>query len=180
MAVNLSGRQFKDESLVATVLTIVQDLGLPSDLLEIELTESTIMEGGPATIEKLKALRAAGIHLSIDDFGTGYSSMSYLKKFPIEVLKVDRSFVRDLPGDAEDAAITKAILAMARSLRLTVTAEGVETAAQADFLTLEGCQLAQGFFFSRPITAYEIARLLRGADGCGVSTVTRWPAAVVG
>ncbi len=180
MAVNLSGRQFKDENLVATLLAIVDGTGLPADLLEIELTESTIMDGGPATIDKLNALRAAGIHLSIDDFGTGYSSMSYLKRFPIEVLKVDRSFVRDLPGDAEDAAITKAILAMARSLRLTVTAEGVETEAQADFLTAEGCQLSQGYFFSRPIVASEITRLLQGEGGGGTTADTLWPAARTG
>ena len=160
MAVNLSGRQFREDRLVASVLEILRETGLDPGLLELELTESTLMDAGPNTIERLNELREAGIHLAIDDFGTGYSSMSYLKRFPVGMLKIDRSFVRDLPGDADDAAITQAIIAMARSLNINVTAEGVETAAQAEFLGKAGCTLTQGFYYARPLPANEVSVLL--------------------
>jgi diguanylate cyclase (GGDEF)-like protein len=160
MAVNLSGRQFRDDTLIEQVLMILRETGLEPNLLELELTESTLMDAGPNTIDRLQELRAAGIHLAIDDFGTGYSSMSYLKRFPVGMLKVDRSFVRDLPGDTDDAAITQAIIAMARSLNISVTAEGVETAAQAEFLTQAGCTLTQGFYYARPLPANEMQALI--------------------
>ncbi len=160
MAVNLSGRQFREDRLVEQVLAILRETGLPPGLLELEITESTLMDAGPTTVERLHQLRAAGVHLAIDDFGTGYSSMNYLKRFPVGMLKVDRSFVRDLPGDADDAAITQAIIAMARSLDIGVTAEGVETQAQADFLAQAGCALTQGYLFARPLPAEELVTLV--------------------
>ena len=160
MAVNLSGHQFRDDTLVARVLAILSETHLAPDLLELEITESTLMDSGPITISRLQQLRDAGIHLAIDDFGTGYSSMSYLKRFPVGMLKVDRSFIRDLPGDADDAAITQAIIALAHSLRMGVTAEGVETAAQAELLTGMGCTQAQGYYYARPLPADEISALL--------------------
>jgi diguanylate cyclase len=166
MAVNLSGRQFREDDLVARVLEILRETGLEPDLLELELTESALMDAGPNTIGRLQQLRDADIHLAIDDFGTGYSSMSYLKRFPVGMLKVDRSFVRDLPGDTDDAAITQAIIAMARSLNIAVTAEGVETATQAEFLARAGCTQAQGFYYARPLPAGEMSAMLaREATG---------------
>ena len=165
MAVNLSGRQFRDDTLVEQVLNILRETGLEPGLLELELTESTLMDAGPSTIDRLQQLRDAGIHLAIDDFGTGYSSMSYLKRFPVGMLKIDRSFVRDLPGDTDDAAITLAIIAMARSLNISVTAEGVETSAQAEFLAKCGCAQTQGFYYARPMAADEVRALIeRRAD----------------
>jgi diguanylate cyclase len=165
MAVNLSGRQFREDGLVEQVLAILRETGLPPDLLELEITESTLMDAGPTTIERLHQLRAAGVHLAIDDFGTGYSSMNYLKRFPVGMLKVDRSFVCELPGDADDAAITQAIIAMARSLNIGVTAEGVETQAQADFLAQAGCTLTQGFLFAHPLPADDVALLIMKRNG---------------
>jgi diguanylate cyclase len=160
MAVNLSARQFRDDTLIEKVLKILRETGLESNLLELELTESTLMDAGPNIIERLQELRAAGIHLAIDDFGTGYSSMSYLKRFPVGMLKVDSSFVRDLPEDPDDAAITEAIIAMAHSLNIRVTAEGVETAAQAEFLTKAGCTLAQGSYYAWPLPANQVQALI--------------------
>jgi EAL domain-containing protein (putative c-di-GMP-specific phosphodiesterase class I) len=119
-------------------------------------------------VKLLTGLKALGIHLSIDDFGTGYSSLSYLKRFPIDSLKTDRSFIRDLPEGADDAAITRAIIAMAHGLKLGVIAEGVETAAQVEFLRASGCHEMQGYHFSKPLPAGELARLaLAGAAGRG-------------
>lgn len=161
VAINLSARQFRDDEIVAKLQGVLRETGLDPSLLELELTESLLMEVGAGTIEKLSAFRKLGVHLSIDDFGTGYSSMSYLKRFPIHKLKVDRSFVRDLPGDRDDAAITTAIVAMARGLGLKVTAEGVETAEQADFLAKQGCTFCQGYFFAKPLPAEAIAPFVR-------------------
>lgn len=165
MAVNLSGRQFKEDNIVEVVLQTLRETGLDPELLELELTESTLMDSDAATIAKLHELSGAGIKLSVDDFGTGYSSMASLKNFPIDILKVDRSFVRDLPLDAGDAAITEAIIAMAKSLKISVTAEGVETEEQARFLEEKNCNRCQGFYFSRPVPALEITALLQQSGG---------------
>ncbi|HUL12381.1 MAG TPA: EAL domain-containing protein [Methylococcaceae bacterium] len=161
IAVNLSGRQFKDENLVENLLRIVREAGLDPGLLDLELTESTLMDGSLANMEKLTALRDAGIRFSIDDFGTGYSSMSYLKRFPLNTLKIDRSFVDGIPENHEDVAITTAIIALAQSLNMRVIAEGVETREQADFLKRKGCPHVQGHFFSRPLSAAEFTLLTR-------------------
>ncbi|WP_194715219.1 EAL domain-containing protein [Noviherbaspirillum soli] len=160
VAVNLSGRQLKERDFVKNVLAIVEKTGIEPEYLELELTESMLMEASAGIIEKLFDLKAAGIQLAIDDFGTGYSSMSYLKAFPVTCLKVDRSFIRDLPQNTEDAAITKAIIAMAKSLRMKVVAEGIENVEQGDFLREHGCDEYQGYFYSKPVLAEEIRKML--------------------
>jgi diguanylate cyclase (GGDEF)-like protein len=160
MAINLSGRQLMEDSLVASVLAIVGEAGVSPHWIELELTESMLMDASPDIIRRLHTLRQAGIHLAIDDFGTGYSSMSYLKTFPVNSLKVDRSFVRDLPHNAEDAAITKAIIAMAKSLKMEVVAEGIENGEQGEFLRTLGCDKSQGYFYGRPMAAAQIVQLL--------------------
>lgn len=160
MAVNLSARQLAEEGFVHTVLEIVQKTGVNPEMLELELTESMLMDAGEAFIAKLDGLRAAGIMLAIDDFGTGYSSMSYLKRFPINTIKVDRSFVHDLPNNEQDKAITKAIISMAHSLRMHVVAEGIETNGQETLLSANGCNSGQGYLYSPPVYADEIGRLI--------------------
>ena len=130
VAVNLLVRQLLQKDFAGTVEAVLVDTGLPAHLLELAITESTLMEHASDTLQALHRLRALGVRLSIDDFGTGYSSLSYLKRFPVDIIKIDRSFVRDVPQDADDAAIIGAIIALAHSLRLEVVAEGVETQAQ--------------------------------------------------
>ncbi len=161
VAVNLSGRQFVRQDLVSMVRDVLHETGVEPQHLELELTESTIMEHVDETIETFLALRKLGVHLSIDDFGTGYSSMAYLKRFTIDKLKIDRSFVRDLASDSDDAAIVTATIAMAHNLNLTVIAEGVETEGQLQFLKDHGCEQMQGYYFSRPLPAAEVTELLR-------------------
>jgi diguanylate cyclase (GGDEF)-like protein len=151
ISVNLSVRQLKDAKFVDIVAEALSASKLPPHRLELELTESMLMEDVEANLAVLKRLRALGVHLSIDDFGTGYSSMSYLKRFPITTLKIDRSFIVDLPDDKEDAAISQAIIALARALNLKTVAEGVETRAQAEFLADTGCDYLQGYLFSPPL-----------------------------
>ncbi|MFA7242283.1 MAG: EAL domain-containing protein [Sulfuricellaceae bacterium] len=153
IAVNLSGRQFKQKNLVGVIKGILAETGLDAEYLELEITESVIMEQATETIATLGEMKALGLQLSIDDFGTGYSSLSYLKRFPIDTLKIDRSFVRDITTDEDDAAITTAVIALAHSLKLMVIAEGVETAEQLAFLSAHGCDEMQGYYFSRPLTA---------------------------
>lgn len=164
MAVNLSARQLTEDGFIDTVLEIVRSTGVNPEMLELELTESMLMDAGEAFLAKLDALRAAGIMLAIDDFGTGYSSMSYLKRFPINTIKVDRSFVRDLPNNEQDKAITKAIISMAHSLRMHVVAEGIETDSQEMLLSADGCNSGQGYLYSPPVNADEIGRLIDSRD----------------
>jgi len=158
MSINLSGRQLKEEKLVDRIKEIVLETGADSTALHLELTESMLMDARLATIDKLQQICAIGVRLSIDDFGTGYSSLSYLKRFPISTLKVDKSFVRELPGNTDDAAITKAIIAMAQSLKMHVIAEGVETPEQAEYLLANGCKNSQGFLFSEAVPAEQITQ----------------------
>jgi diguanylate cyclase (GGDEF)-like protein len=160
IAVNLSGRQFQDDDLVEKVIQVVWETGLDAPLLELELTESTLMDNSRSNMRKLTLLRAAGIRFSIDDFGTGYSSMNYLKRFPISKLKIDQTFIDGLPDNQEDAGITTAIIALAQSLRLEVVAEGVETREQLQFLQEKGCNSVQGYLISRPVAAAEFRALL--------------------
>ncbi|WP_342116177.1 putative bifunctional diguanylate cyclase/phosphodiesterase [Pseudoduganella sp. OTU4001] len=159
VAVNLSACQTKDAQLMYEVQALLMETGLPPRLLELEITEGVLMENVNANIALLHKIQAAGIHLSIDDFGTGYSSMAYLKRFPIDQLKIDRSFVNSVPGDG--AAIAKAIIAMAHSLNLSVVAEGVETEEQVAFLSDAGCDVMQGYYFARPMPAEQLEVLLR-------------------
>ncbi|QBE62373.1 putative bifunctional diguanylate cyclase/phosphodiesterase [Pseudoduganella lutea] len=163
VAVNLSARQFKDENLAQTVLSVLDETGLDPRLLELELTEGTLMDDAQATLSTLEQLRAIGVYLSIDDFGTGYSSMNYLKRFDVRALKIDRSFISGLPEDSENAAITRAIIAMAHGLKLAVVAEGVETAEQLQLLQQYGCDLAQGYLLGHPSPEEAIGELLMGA-----------------
>lgn len=157
MAVNLSGRQLKQPDLLPMIAEILDQTGLDPDLLELELTESMLMESVEKTIVLMYALQDLGVTLAIDDFGTGYSSLSYLKRFPIDTLKIDRSFVRDLAADRDDAAIVQAIIAMAKTLSLHVVAEGVETEYQLEFLKENGASEYQGYLFSKPVSAREFA-----------------------
>lgn len=152
VSVNLSGRQFREEPLIDTILTILLETGLDPSMLMLEITESVLMEHAEATVARLYRLKDKGIYLSIDDFGTGYSSMTYLKRFPVAKLKIDQSFIRDIPEDSEDVAITTATIQMAHGLKLRVVAEGIETRAQADFLRQRGCDMGQGYLFSRPVS----------------------------
>jgi EAL domain-containing protein (putative c-di-GMP-specific phosphodiesterase class I) len=161
VAVNMASANFAQKDFVRHVVAAISAAGLAAGAVELEVTESVLMQNIDATIETLKQLKASGVRLSVDDFGTGYSSLSYLKRFPIDTLKIDRSFVRDVIVDREDAAITSAIIALAGSLGLEVVAEGVETDAQAAFLRGKGCHLMQGFLFSRPVPADRITALLQ-------------------
>ncbi|NHZ95862.1 EAL domain-containing protein [Massilia sp. CCM 8734] len=161
MSINLSGRQLSEDGLVASVLASVDDSGIDARWLELELTESMLMDASTGMIDKLHTLKRAGIALAIDDFGTGYSSMSYLKTFPVSALKIDRSFVQDLPHSTEDAAITRAIIALARSLKMETVAEGIETPEQGEFLRANGCDKAQGYYYGKPLAAAQIRELLR-------------------
>ncbi len=163
MAVNLSARQLRQPDLARRVAAVLGETGLSADRLKLELTESMIMGQGEQAVERLRDLKALGIGLSIDDFGTGYSSLAYLKRFPIDELKIDQSFVRDIPGDVDDMRIAAAIIGMARSLRLKVVAEGVETEAQRDFLAEQGCQACQGYLFSQPLAPEAFVAWVLGA-----------------
>jgi diguanylate cyclase (GGDEF)-like protein/PAS domain S-box-containing protein len=162
MSVNLSMRQLNDEGLVREIESVLAETGLAPELLELEVTESTIMHNAERAVRVLNAIKGLGVRLAIDDFGTGYSSLAHLKRFPIDTLKVDRSFIREVPNDAEDRAIAEAIIAMGKTLSLTVVAEGVETPEQQAFLSDRLCDEMQGYYFSTPIAAQDFAELLRG------------------
>ena len=164
IAVNLSAKQFKDENLSQIVLSALNDTGLEPRLLELELTEGTLMDDARATMVTLEQLRGIGVHLSIDDFGTGYSSMNYLKRFDVRALKIDRSFIAGLPQDSENAAITRAIIAMAHGLKMVVVAEGVETNEQLLLLEELGCDMVQGYYLGHPSSAEKITEMLHTAQ----------------
>jgi diguanylate cyclase (GGDEF)-like protein len=161
MAVNLSPRQFVDESLLQDIDEALAASGMSPVLLQLEVTESMVMRNVPRAIKVLDAVQSRGIRLAIDDFGTGYSSMSLMKQFPIDTIKIDRSFVRDLPDDSEDRAIAQAIISMGKALGMTIVAEGVETAEQEAFLRNNACDEMQGYLFSKPVPAAELAKLLQ-------------------
>jgi diguanylate cyclase (GGDEF)-like protein len=164
VAVNLSAVQFRQRNLAEFVAQILADTGLDPSWLELEVTESVVMQNAEDATDTLMQLHGQGIHISIDDFGTGYSSLSYLKRFPLDTLKIDRSFVRDISTNPDDAAIVKSVIALAHSLRLKVIAEGVETAEQLDYLRSLGCDEYQGYYRSKPVTAAEFEALMRGID----------------
>jgi len=164
MAVNLSPVQFTDPGVVEHVEAVLRDTGMAPELLELEITESVVMHDTHRAAGILKGLKQLGVRIAIDDFGTGYASLSQLRRFPIDSLKVDRSFVRELAANAGDRSIARAIIAMGRSLSLTVIAEGVETVEQQEFLRSQACDEMQGFYFSRPVPAEAFARLLRDSS----------------
>jgi diguanylate cyclase (GGDEF)-like protein len=165
VSVNISSHQFRDGKLGRDVIDAIQSAGIKANLLELEITESVLLQDVEKTLVELKALKKSGVSLSIDDFGTGYSSLSYLKRFPIDTIKIDRSFVKDLHNDADDAAICAAILAMSTQLGLRVVAEGVETREQLEFLRRHGCHHIQGYLFGRPKSSAEFFEFLSGLSG---------------
>jgi EAL domain-containing protein (putative c-di-GMP-specific phosphodiesterase class I) len=163
VAVNLSARQFRDEGLLRDISHCLATTGLDPSLLEFELCESMVMQDSARTAAILGDLKAMGVRIALDDFGTGYSSLAWLRRFPIDTLKIDRSFIHDLPHDLEAIEITKAVIAMARSLRMTVVAEGVERHAQAQLLRSLGCDEMQGFLVQPPVPAAAFDAFMRTA-----------------
>ncbi|MBA2689328.1 MAG: EAL domain-containing protein [Burkholderiales bacterium] len=160
MAVNLSARQFRQQDVPALVRTILSDSGLAAPYLELELTESVLMQDSETVADALRELKEIGVMLSLDDFGTGYSSLSYLKRFPIDVVKIDRSFITDVTSNADSASLTRAIITMAQSLKMKTVAEGVETEDQLGFLNSNQCDAIQGYYFSRPLPNKQMVALL--------------------
>jgi diguanylate cyclase (GGDEF)-like protein/PAS domain S-box-containing protein len=171
VSVNLSARVFQQRDIAKLVMQVLAETGLEPQYLELELTESTIMRNAEEAVLMLNELHALGIGLAIDDFGTGYSSLSYLKRFPVDRLKIDRSFVSDIGVSGDDETITSAIIALAHSLKLQVIAEGVETSAQLDFLKERACDEMQGFYFAKPMSTDAISALFQGGVGREAETV---------
>jgi len=166
VSVNLSARQFREPHLASSIADVLAEIGLEPGCLDLELTETCIMQDAEAALQALGQLKAMGVRISIDDFGTGYSSLIYLRRFPIDTLKIDRAFTQDMINSADAQAIIAAVIAMAEALKLQVIAEGVETEAQIDLLQKQGCRHAQGFFFGKPVSAEDMTEVLR-----------TWPAA---
>ncbi len=164
IAVNLSAAQFRQHRLAEQISTLLAETGLPPQYLEMEITESLMMENPQSSIEIIDALHAQGVTLAIDDFGTGYSSLSYLKRFKVSKLKIDQSFVRDIASDPDDRAIVATIIALAENLGFTTIAEGVETQEQLDYLRQQGCTEIQGYWFSRPLPATEFEAFVRARN----------------
>ena len=160
ISVNVSAAEFRDKGFVQGVATVLAETGLDADHLDLELTEGVLMADAESTGATLRALKAIGIHLAVDDFGTGYSSLSYLRQFPIDVLKIDQSFVRQITADPDDSTIVSAIIDMGKNLKQRVIAEGIETREQLAFLQSRHCSEGQGYLFSRPLPASEFDRLL--------------------
>ncbi|HJV74194.1 MAG TPA: EAL domain-containing protein [Noviherbaspirillum sp.] len=165
VAVNLSARQFASGDLLDTIRNALKQSGLPPAMLELEITESTIMHNPLEAISLLGSIREMGVAVSVDDFGTGYSSLATLKQYPLDSLKIDRSFINGVPHDADDVAITEAIIAIAHKMQLKVVAEGVETKEQEDFLRAAGCDVAQGYYLGRPVAAEELVRRFKSGSG---------------
>jgi EAL domain-containing protein (putative c-di-GMP-specific phosphodiesterase class I) len=162
MAVNLSPRQFRDPGLVPFIRECLQDRRVPSDCLEMEITEGVLMSGHAYIDEAIAALKAMNITLAMDDFGTGYSSLSYLRKYPFDVLKIDRSFIHDITEKPADRELVQAAVAMAQGLKLVVVAEGIETEQQLAMLRELGCNYGQGFLFGRPVSADKLCSVFGG------------------
>jgi len=182
IAVNVSSRQVREERFVSQVAEVVREHRIDPTLLEFEITESTLMAHGEATDAALRRLKDLGISISIDDFGTGYSNLAYLKRFLVDAVKIDITFIRDVTTNADDATIAIAIINMAHSLRLKVVAEGVETREQLEFLRVHGCDEVQGYFLSKPLPVDELSAkfrqsITRGAGQRLVSRDSPWSAA---
>jgi diguanylate cyclase (GGDEF)-like protein/PAS domain S-box-containing protein len=168
IAINLSARQFQQKDLDAFVKSIISETGVDPDFLEFELTESLVMTDAEGATRTLQRLKSCGVRLAIDDFGTGYSSLAYLRRFPVDALKIDRAFIRDVPGRAEDVAITLAIINLAHTLKFKVVAEGVETEEQLRFLRSHGCDEMQGYYFARPLTVADSTKALTEDRRCAI------------
>jgi EAL domain-containing protein (putative c-di-GMP-specific phosphodiesterase class I) len=160
MSVNLSARQFQHPTLIEDIARVLRETGLEPKTLKLEITESVVMQRAESTVATLQELKRLGVQLAIDDFGTGYSSLSYLKRFPVDTLKIDRSFVAGIEDDSQDTAIVNAVLALATALNLTVTAEGIETLEQLRRLHALGCDRGQGYYFAKPVPAAAMGALL--------------------
>jgi EAL domain-containing protein (putative c-di-GMP-specific phosphodiesterase class I) len=160
MSINLSARQFFDENLLRDITQVLEETGMDAQLLELEIAENLLLKDIAKTSKILLGLKKIGVLIAIDDFGVGYSSLTALKQFPLDTIKIDRSFISDEASDPEDKALTEAIIAMGRALRLTVVAQGVETKAQADFLKQNACDEFQGFYFNKPVPAEQLNELL--------------------
>jgi EAL domain-containing protein (putative c-di-GMP-specific phosphodiesterase class I) len=169
LAVNLSPVQFKNPNLVSSVVAALQASGLPPHRLELEITESVLLQNSEGTLGILHELRAMGVKISLDDFGTGYSSLSYLRSFPFDKIKIDRSFVQELATRDDSMAIIRAVTGLGKSLGIATTAEGVETNAQLELLRREGCTQAQGYLFSKPRPAADVEGMLSGRRSSAVA-----------
>jgi EAL domain-containing protein (putative c-di-GMP-specific phosphodiesterase class I) len=174
IAVNVSVRQFRHPEFIDEVVSAVQRAGIPPDRLKLELTESLLADNLEAAIAKMRSLKDMGVRLSVDDFGIGYSSLSYLKRLPIDELKIDRGFIRDILSDANDAAIAGTIIGLCRNLGLDVIAEGVETEEQRAFLARQGCQRYQGFLFCKPLPIEQLEAFIV-ATGAAAPQLTPEP-----
>ncbi|HTD06315.1 EAL domain-containing protein [Undibacterium sp.] len=175
MAVNVSARQFRLQDVPDLVCNVLADTGLSAEYLELELTESLLMQNREVVVKALERLKKIGITLSLDDFGTGYSSLSYLKQFPIDVVKIDQSFIRDVTNSVDGASLTRSIIAMAESLHMTTVAEGVETEGQLGFLNNNHCDAMQGYYFSRPLPKHEMTALLGAGTHLPANSCHREP-----
>jgi diguanylate cyclase len=165
VAVNVSSLEFRSDGFLENIRAVLKDTGLDPRYLELELTETVLMQHAESTLLVLSSLKSLGVQLAVDDFGTGYSSLSYLKRFPIDSLKIDQSFVRDIAADSDDVPIVRAVITMAKSLRQRVVGEGVEKEEQMVFLQAHGCDEAQGYYFSMPLPAEHFAKLLKPGMG---------------
>ena len=161
VAMNLSVKQLNQKDFISTLKKMLKETKCKPEWIELEVTESQIMTNPEEAIKILQRISELGIKLAVDDFGTGYSSLSYLKRLPINKLKIDRSFIKELPSDDEDASITKAVIALSKSLNLNVIAEGVEVQEQKDFLIENGCHNIQGYFFAKPMSNSDLENILK-------------------
>jgi EAL domain-containing protein (putative c-di-GMP-specific phosphodiesterase class I) len=181
IAVNLTSLQFFDSQLLADIESILRDTAMPEGLLELEITEGMMMQNVEHTLKTLAGLKALGVRVAVDDFGIGYTTLAKLRQFPLDTIKIDRSFIRDLTQVDENRALTSAIIAMGKTLSMTVVAQGVETHEQAEFLRLHACDELQGFYFNRPVPAEDFLALLhfqadelaRSPDSAVATTIDR-------
>ena len=178
VAVNLSPLQFRVGNLLSVVMDALNKSGLPAKRLELEITETLLLEKSSEVLATLHALRALGVRISMDDFGTGYSSLSYLRSFPFDKIKIDQSFVRDLAGNREAQAIVRSIISLGAGLGVTITAEGVETEAELNYLREQGCHECQGFLFSGARPNAEIEELLKASDRFATTTAMQHAAPI--
>ena len=179
MAVNMSGRELSRQGLPAVIAAAIQKYQIEPGQLEIEITESTLIQDPEHCVVMLDALKKMGVDIAVDDFGVGYSSLGYLRRFPIDKLKIDKSFIRDVPHNADSSTICDAIIALASALKLVVLAEGVEQAAQLEYLQMRGCTMAQGYYWSKPVTPENFVKFLADPNIAAAPAQPANPAAVV-